>query len=158
MKVHSTTLSNKDSDYIVSFNAQYQKYNREPLAEKGKYESEVKVQKIGDEKMFGYSCVHIRVSYTITALHQIAHSVDDEWYSAEVPGAQYLSPALLESHSPQVVNKIMAAGCNGVLVKFRSGEMHLQLAGITKKDLPDAAFTLPANYQPDKNTGLYGLQ
>jgi len=158
MKVHSTTLSNKDSACIVSFNAQYQKYNREPLAEKGKYESDVKVQKIGDEKMFGYNCVHIRVSYTITALHQTSHSTDDEWYSDEVPGARYLSPILSESHSPQVVQKIMAAGCRGALVKFKSGEMHIQLTSITKKDLPDTTFTLPANYQPDKNTGLYGLQ
>lgn len=158
MKVHSAILSNKDSAYIVSLNAQYQKYNREPLAERGKYESEVKVQKVGDEKMFGYSCVHIRVSYTITALHQTAHSTDDEWYSNGVPGAQYLSPVLLESHSPQVVQKIMAAGCSGALVKFKSGEMHIQLTSITKKDLPDATFTLPANYQSDKNAGLYGLQ
>jgi hypothetical protein len=158
MKVHSTILSNKDSVYIVSLNAQYQKYNREPLAERGKYEAEVKVQKIGDEKMFGYSCVHIRVSYTITALHQTAHSIDDEWYSEEVPGARYLSPVLLESHSPQVVQKIMAAGCSGALVKFRSGEFHLQLTTITKKDLPDSTFILPVNYQSDKNTGLYGLQ
>jgi len=158
MNVHSTILGNKDSAYIVSLNAQYQKYNREPLAERGKYESEVKVQKIGDEKMFGYSCVHIRVSYTITALHQTAHSTDDEWYSSDVPGAQYLSPVLLESHSPQVVQKIMAAGCSGALVKFKSGEMHIQLTSITKKDLPDTTFTLPATYQPDKNTDLYGLQ
>lgn len=158
IKVHSTMLSHKDSAYIVSLNTQYQKYNRDPLAERGKYESEVKVQKIGDEKMFGYSCVHIRVSYTITALHQTSHSTDDEWYSNDVPGAQYLSPVLVESHSPQVVQKIMAAGCNGALVKFRSAEMHLQLTGITKKELPDTTFTIPANYQPDKNTGLYGLQ
>jgi len=158
MKAHSTTLSNKDSGYIVSFNTQYQKYNREPLADKGKYESDVQVQKIGAEKMFGYSCMHIRVSYTITALHQTTHSTDDEWYSNDVPGAQYLSPVLLESHSPQVVQKIMAAGCSGALVKFKSGEMHIQLTGITKKDLPDTTFTLPANYQLDKNTDLYGLQ
>jgi len=158
MQAHSTTLSDKDSDYIVSFNAQYQKYKREDLTEKGKYESEVSVQKIGVEKMFGYSCMHIRVSYTIKALHQTAHSIDDEWYSNEVPGAQYLSPVILESHSPQVVQKIMAAGCNGALVKFKSGEMHIQLTSITKKDMPDAAFTLPANYQFDKNTDLYGLQ
>lgn len=158
MQVHSTVLSNKDSAYDVSFNTQYQKYNRESLAERGKYESEVKVQKIGDEKMFGYSCVHIRVSYTITALHQTSHSIDDEWYSTEVPGAQYLSPVLLESHSPQVVQKIMAIGCSGALVKFRSDDMHIQLTSITKKDLPDTTFTLPANYQSDKNTGLYGLQ
>ncbi|HVU94807.1 MAG TPA: DUF4412 domain-containing protein [Puia sp.] len=158
MKVHSTILSHKDSAYIVSFNSQYQKYNREPLSERGKYESEVKVQKIGDEKMFGYSCVHIRVSYTITALHQTVHSTDDEWYSNDVPGAQYVSPVLFESHSPQVVQKIMAAGCSGALVNFKSAEMHLQLTGITKKDAPDTTFTLPANYQLDKNTGLYGLQ
>ncbi|HVU83992.1 MAG TPA: DUF4412 domain-containing protein, partial [Puia sp.] len=158
MKAHTTTLSDKDSGYIVSFNAQYQKYNREPLAEKGKYESEVGVQKLGVEKMFGYTCMHIRVSYTIKALHQTAHSTDDEWYSNEVPGAQYLSPVLLENHSPQVIQKIMAAGCSGALVKFRSGEMHMQLTSITKKDLPDATFTLPANYQLDKNTDLYGLQ
>ncbi|MBS1601733.1 MAG: DUF4412 domain-containing protein [Bacteroidetes bacterium] len=158
MKVHSTILCNKDSAYIVSLNVQYQKYNREPLTERGKYESEVKVQKIGDEKMFGYSCVHIRVSYTITALHQTAHCIDDEWYSQEVPGAQYLSPVVLESHSPQVVKKIMAAGCSGALVKFKSGEMQLQLTSIIKKELPDTAFTQPGNYQPDKNTDLYGLQ
>ncbi len=158
MKAHSSTISDKDSSDIISFNAQYQKYNREKIATKGKNESDVQVQKIGTEKLFGFNCVHIRLSYTVTALHQTSHITEDEWYSDEVPGAQFLSPAILESHAPAAIQKIMAAGCSGALVKLRSKEMLFQLSGITKSDSTDAVFALPANYQPDKNTDLYGIQ
>lgn len=158
MKIHATTLSNKDSAYIISFNAQYQKYTREKIADKGKYESNVQVQKIGTEKMFGFNCMHIRVSYTVSALHQTTHITDDEWYSSEVPGAQFLSPRISESHAPEAIQKIIATGCNGALVKFKSGATLIQLTGISKKDMSDSLFVLPANYQPDKNTDLYGVQ
>ena len=82
----------------------------------------------------------------------------DEWYSSEVPGAQLLSLRISESHAPGPIQKIMATGCNGALVKFKSGATLIQLTDITKKDMPDSVFVLPANYQPDKNTDLYGVQ
>ena len=36
--------------------------------------------------------------------------------------------------------------------------MVLQLGSIVQKDMPDSTFMLPANYQEDKNTALYGIQ
>jgi hypothetical protein len=126
----------------------------------GKTQSNIQVQKIGNEKMFGYNCVHVKITYTVKGLNQTANCVDEEWYSSEVPGAQYVSPAIYETHSPDVIQKIIATGCNGALVKRKTGNNAalLQLTSITKKDIPGALFVLPANYQPDKNTDLYGLQ
>ncbi len=128
----------------------------------GKNESGVQVQKIGNEKMFGYNCVHVKISYTLKALGQSTNIQNDEWYSTDVPGSQYLSPMIFENHSPDVVNKIIDAGCLGVLVKSitrSAGSLQLiQLTGITQKDTPGSMFILPANYQEDKNTALYDIQ
>jgi hypothetical protein len=102
------------------------------------------------------------VIYAIKGLGQAAHEQDDEWYSNGIPGAQFLTPVIFEIHSPEVVKQIMGTGCSGVLVKSitkSAGSFQLvQLSNIIKKDMPDSTFVLPANYQEDKNTALYGIQ
>ena len=162
MKVHATSLASINETYTINTNNQYKKFNKQQRSDAGKNESNVQVQKIGVEKMFDYNCVHVRVTYTIKGLGQVAHEQDDEWYSNEVPGAQFLSPVIFENHSPAVVKQIIDAGCSGVLVKSitaSSGASQIvQLSSITKKDMPDSTFILPANYQEDKNTALYGIQ
>ena len=162
MKVHATSLASVNENYSIHTNDQYKKYNKQQRSDVGQNESDVTVQKIGAEKMFDYNCMHIRVTYTIKGLGQVAHEQDDEWYSNEVPGAPFLSPVIFENHSPAVVKKIIDAGCSGALVKFISkstGSLELvQLSSINKKDMPDSTFILPANYQEDKNTALYGIQ
>ena len=117
---------------------------------------------MSDEKMFGYNCTHIMVSYTVKALGQTSHEQNEEWYSIDVPGAQYVSPLIFENHAPAVVKKIMDAGCAGILVKSlnkSTGSSYtMQLNSITKKDMPSSQFSLPANYAQDKNTTLYDIQ
>jgi Domain of unknown function (DUF4412) len=162
MKVHATSLANIHEDYSINLNEQYKKYAKQQRSDIGKYEYEVQVEKIGNEKMFGYNCIHLKITYTLKALGQTSHAQNDEWYSADVPGAQYLSPVIFENHSPAVVKKIIDAGCSGILVKSiskSSGSSQLmQLSSITQKDMPDSMFNLPANYQEDKNTALYDMQ
>lgn len=162
MKVHATSLASVNENYSISLNDQYKKYYKEQRSDAGKNESDVQVQKIGNEKMFGYNCVHVRVTYAVKALGQTAHEQNDEWYSSDVPGAELVSPAIFESHSPAIVKNILYAGCSGALVKSvttSSGSSEvIQLSSIIKKDLPDSTFTLPANYQEDKNTALYDIQ
>lgn len=162
MKLHSTSLANIDERYSIILNDQYKKYNKQQRSDLGKNELDVHVQKIGAEKLFGYNCVHVKISYTLKALGQTAHISDDEWYSADVPGAQFLSPLIFENHSPAVVKKIMDTGCQGTLVKSvttSTGSTQLiQLSSITQKDMPDSLFSLPPNYQEDKNTSLYDIQ
>lgn len=106
--------------------------------------------------------MHVRVTYTIKGLGQVAHLQDDIWYSDEVPGAQFLSPVIFENHSTAVVKQITDAGCSGVLVKSittSTGSSQLiQLSKIIKKEMPDSTFLLPTNYLEDKNTALYGIQ
>lgn len=162
MKVHATSLESINENYSINTNDQYKKYNKQPRSDVGKNESDVQVQKIGAEKMYGYNCVHVRVTYTIKGLGQVAHEQDDEWYSKEVPGAPFLSPVIFENHSSAVVKQITDAGCSGVLVKsitVSSGASQIvQLSSIIKKDMPDSTFILPASYKEDKNTPLYGIQ
>lgn len=162
MKVHSTALANKNSDYTINLNDQFKKYNKQSRKEQGKNDFNVTVKKIGNEKMFGYNCVHVQITYTVSALHQTDHEQDDEWYSTEVPGAQFLSPVIFENHSPATVKKMMDLDCAGALVKLASHSKEanhwVQLTHIERKDLPVAFFTLPTNYQQDKNTILYGMQ
>jgi hypothetical protein len=162
MKVHTTSLASVSENYSISLNDQYKKYNKQQRSDAGKNESGVQVQKIGNEKMFGYNCVHVRVTYTVKALGQTAHEQNDEWYSGDMPGADFLSPAIFETHSPAIVKEIMDAGCSGALVKSvttstGSSEV-IQLSSIIKKDMPDSTFTLSPNYQEDKNTALYDIQ
>ena len=162
MKVHATSLSGTNENYSIILNDQYKKYNKQQRNELGKNESNVQVQKIGNEKLFGYNCVHIKISYTLKALGQTANMQNDEWYSTDVAGSQFLSPVIFENHSPDVVKKIMDAGCSGILVKSinkSSGSLQLiQLSSISQKDMPDSTFNLPANYEEDKNTALYDIQ
>ncbi|HEY5367631.1 MAG TPA: DUF4412 domain-containing protein [Hanamia sp.] len=162
MKIHVTSLASINEDYRINTNDQYKKYSKQPKSDLGKNDFDVQVQKIGAEKMFGYNCIHVKVTYTIKGLGQVAHEQDDEWYSNEVPGSQFLSPVIFENHSLAVVKKIMDAGCSGALVKSvtsSSGSSQLiQLSRITQKDMPDSMFTLPSNYQEDKNTAFYGIQ
>ncbi len=162
MKVHATSLAGINENYTIILNDQYKKYNKQQRNDLGKNESGVQVQKIGNEKLFGYNCVHVKISYTLKALGQTTNMQNDEWYSSEVPGSQFLSPVIFENHSSDVVKKIMDAGCSGILVKSiskASGSLQLmQLSSITQKDMPDSTFNLPANYQEDKNTALYGMQ
>ncbi len=162
MKVHSTSLAGLNENYSIILNDQYKKYNKQQRSDLGKNELNVQVQKIGNEKLFGCNCVHVKISYTLKALGQTENMQDDEWYSADVPGAQFLSPIIFENHSPDVVKKIVDVGCSGALVKSvisSTGSSQLmQLSSITQKDMPDSTFNLPANYQEDKNTALYDIQ
>jgi hypothetical protein len=162
MKVHSTSLAGINETYSINLNDQYKKYAKQQRSDLGKNESAVEVQKAGSEKMFGYNCVHVKIYYTIKELGQTAHLQDDEWYSNEVPGSQFLSPFIFENHSAAVVKKIMDDGCAGVLVKSvtTSAEASkiVQLTGIIKKDIHSLMFSFPSNYQEDKNVNLYDIQ
>lgn len=162
MKVHATSLASVHENYSINLNEQFKKYAKQYRTEVGKNEYNVVVQKIGAEKMFGYNCIHIKIIYTLKALGQTSHEQDDEWYSADVSGAQFVSPIIFENHAPAVVKKIMDTGCTGVLVKSVTkspGSFSImQLSAITKKDMPDSLFTVPPTYQEDKNTVLYDIQ
>jgi hypothetical protein len=162
MKVHATSLSGINENCNVILNDQYKKYNKQQKSDLGKNESNVQVQKIGNGKLFGYNCVHIKISYTLTALGQTSNMQNEEWYSADVPGSQFLSPVIFENHSPTVVKRIADAGCSGALVKSvttsKGSSQLIELSSITQKGIPDSIFNLPANYQEDKNTALYDLQ
>ena len=162
MKVHATSMASIHENYSINLNEQYKKFAKQYRTESGKNEYDVQVQKIGNEKMFGYNCVHVKIFYTVKALGQTSPEENEEWYSAELPGAQYVSPVIFENHTPGVVKKIMDAGCAGILVKSltqATGSSYvLQLSSITKKDMPASTFTLPSNYQEDKNTSLYDIQ
>ena len=162
MKVHASSLASVKENYSINLNEQYKKYSKQYRAESGKYEYDVQVQKIGNEKMFGYNCTHVEITYTVKALGQTSHEQNDEWYSADVPGADYVSPVIFENHTPAVVKKIMDAGCSGILVKSITKSTGLsyvlQLSSITKKDMPSSQFNIPNAYQQDKNTVLYNIQ
>ena len=162
MKVHASSLASIKENYSINLNEQYKKYSKQFRTESGKNEYDVQVQKIGNEKMFGYNCTHVIITYTVKALGQTAHEVNDEWYSADIPGAQYISPVIFENHNPAVVKKIINAGCSGILVKSittSTGSSYLlQLSSITKKDIPDSQFHIPSSYTEDKNTVLYDIQ
>ncbi|HEV8082322.1 MAG TPA: DUF4412 domain-containing protein [Chitinophagaceae bacterium] len=78
MKVHATSLASINGNYNINLNDQYKKYAKQQRSDVGKNESQVEVQKIGNEKIFGYNCVYVRITYTIKGLGQTAHEQDDE--------------------------------------------------------------------------------
>ncbi|MBS1758457.1 MAG: DUF4412 domain-containing protein [Bacteroidetes bacterium] len=162
MKVHATSLAGINENYSINLNEQYKKFAKQYRADAGKNEEGVTVQKIGNEKMFGFNCTHIKITATVKALGQTSHEVYDEWYSNEVPGAALVSPVIFENHAPAIVKKIIDAGCSGILVKSISNSQDIsflmQLSQIIKKDMPETTFTLPAGYTEDKNTDFYNIQ
>src|SRR6185312_6279670 len=73
MKVHSTSLAGLNENYYIILNDQYKKYNKQPRSDERKNELDVQVKKIGNEKMFGYNCVHVKITYTLKALGETVH-------------------------------------------------------------------------------------
>src|SRR6185437_14874365 len=65
MKVHAISLASIHENYSINLNEQFKKYSKQYRTESGKNIYDVSVQKIGNEKMFGYNCAHVKINYTV---------------------------------------------------------------------------------------------
>jgi Domain of unknown function (DUF4412) len=124
----------------------------------------IKVTKLGNEKLYGFNCVHAKVSSITHFMGQTETGELDIWRSEEVPGASSLESTIQILVSPitlEMENKLVQAGCKGAILKVswhdKNSDVIKELIKVTKQEIPDSVFVIPAGYRENKNAALYSL-
>ncbi|MBS1915092.1 MAG: DUF4412 domain-containing protein [Bacteroidetes bacterium] len=124
----------------------------------------ITVTKAGEEKLHGFNCVHAKITGTSVFMHQTMKIDMDIWRSMETPGAALLESTVQTIISPfttEIENKLQQINCKGAIIKAvmddAGSNVTKELYSITKKNIPDSVFDIPAGYKEDKNTELYFL-
>ena len=126
--------------------------------------TESTVTKIGEEKVFGYNCVHVKVisSKKIGSFYNEMDTIN-VWRSRDVPMqsgvkelfTQFESRTGSYMYSKETAAKIKEMGCEGFTVKLTTSakdhSMVMQLTKAEHKALPTAMFQIPAGYKEIKS-------
>ena len=134
------------------------------IREKNYTVTDIKVVKIGEEKLHGFNCVHAKVTSLTHFMGQAQSNEFDLWRSEEVPGASNLESSIQVLSSPftlDIENQLIKMGCRGAIVKIefdqKSSLVRKELFKITKQDIDDFIFNVPSDFRKDQNTTLYSL-
>ena len=134
------------------------------IREKNYTVTDIKVVKIGEEKLHGFNCVHAKVTSLTHFMGQAQSNEFDIWRSEEVPGASNLESSIQVLSSPftlAIEDQLVKMGCRGAIVKIefdqKSSVVRKELFKITKEDMDDFIFNVPSDFKEDKNTTLYSL-
>jgi hypothetical protein len=126
--------------------------------------TESTVTKVGEEKVFGYDCVHAKVisNKKIGSFYNETDTIN-VWRSIEVPMQSNVKELFtrFESrtgsymYSKETAAKLKEMGCEGFLVKLtmngKNVSMVMQLTKAEHRTLPASMFQIPAGYSEDKN-------
>jgi len=134
------------------------------IQEKNYSVTDIKVMKVGNEKLHGFNCVHAKVTAVTHFMGQNTNNEFDIWRSEEVPGASQLESTIQVLASPftlSMEDRLVKSGCKGAIVKIEFNEKTMivrkELFKITRQDIDDSIFNVPSDYKEDKNTSLYSL-
>lgn len=131
------------------------------------FKTESTVEKVGDETMDGFHCVHARV-VSKKSMGSFYSTVDttELWASPDVPMqadfqhwyTQFQKKSGGGLFSADVTGKLQQMGCTGFYVRFqmrgKDSDMTLDLTKTERRDLPASLFEIPAGYTEDKSGGL----
>jgi len=126
--------------------------------------TESTVTKVGEEKVFGYDCIHAKVisDKKIGSFYNVADTIN-LWRSKDVPMqadvkalfTQFESRTGSYMYSKETVAKLKEMGCEGFTVKMiTNAKDHSTVMQLTKaehKTLPASMFQIPAGYKEIKN-------
>jgi hypothetical protein len=129
--------------------------------------TESTVTRIGEEKVFGYDCVHARI-ISNKKIGNFYNQTDtmNVWRSKDVPMqsgvkdlfSQFESRTGSYMYSKETAAKLKAMGCEGFLVKLtmngKNVSMVMQLTKSEHRNLPASMFQIPAGYKETKE-GAY---
>ena len=103
-------------------------------------DADISVQDLGQEKIGQYSSTHFVVT--------IKKGKKDIWITKDIGGSNifYIGPYLYYPKGSLVANKLIAAGGDGVVVKWKVGESIGALTSYQKKSLPSSTFVAPSDY------------
>ena len=121
-------------------------------------------EKVDDEKIGDYNCVHARIIST-RKMGPLGNMVDtfDVWKSNDVPILPSYKNWMDEfekktgsgMYSLETVKQLQQMGCTGFLVKLlmnsKSSNMIMQLTKVEHRDFPQSLFEVPAGYKEEKN-------
>jgi hypothetical protein len=124
------------------------------------------VSKLGNEKLLGFDCVHVRI-ISNKDIGGMIRELDtmDIWKSKDVPVPSVFVPIMerIESgtgfaYAKDVPAQLKQMGCDGFLVKMQIRSKGLftvmELIKAEKRDLSKSLFAIPAGYKEDKNGGI----
>lgn len=136
--------------YSMSLNTQLKTYTLNVIdsaalrAMTGGYQ----VTKVGTETVQGYSCVHARLTQTMTHTQVITLDI---WTSKDVPGYGRFQSMSGSYVTPGMMVELEQAGCGGFFVKMtmRSKDvaMDMVLETAEKKTFSGDVFAVPAGYK-----------
>lgn len=167
INTHYSFLMNNSFTHLVLNNDHkvYTSQKAEQAIQERNYSvTNIKVSKIGNEKLHGFNCVHAKVTAVTHFMNQIQDNEFDVWRSEEVPGSSFLESSIEVLASPftlSMENELVKMGCKGAIVKIEFNEksslVRKELYKITKQNVDDSIFNIPPGYKEDKNTSLYSL-
>ncbi len=123
------------------------------------------VTKIGEEKILGFNCVHVKIIID-KGLGSLFRSPDtlDIWKSPEVPlndvYTKYVDKFQSASgnaglYSADVDNQLKKMGCTGFIVKMvlhnNRSTMNQELTKVEHRDFAKSLFEIPPGYKEDKD-------
>ena len=124
------------------------------------------VNKLGNEKLLGFDCVHVRI-ISNKEIGTLIKELDtmDLWKSRDVPVPSTFASIMERITSGQgfifakdVPAQLKQMGCDGFLVKIqirgKDVTSNFELTKAEKRDLPKSLFVIPAGYKEDKSGGF----
>ncbi|MDP4254746.1 MAG: DUF4412 domain-containing protein [Bacteroidota bacterium] len=102
--------------------------------------AEISVTLVGTETINGYSCKHFIINWKI--------SKKELWITQDLGTSPvYILPAFLYYHPGSVfLDKLIAAGGAGIVVKGVTGPANIILAHVDKTSPPSSVFAIPSGY------------
>jgi hypothetical protein len=167
VKSHYSFLMDNTFTHIL-MNDDHKVYTRqkaeETIQQKNYTVTDIKVTRIGKEKLHGFSCVHAKVASVTHFMAEAQRNEFDIWRSEEVPGAASLESSIQVLSAPFTLvmeDRLVKMGCRGAVVKIefnqKSSVIRKELFRIDKQNIDASIFNIPAGYREDKNTSLYSL-
>lgn len=119
-------------------------------------------EKIGEEKILGFNCVHARVTSVQSAGKiSLPKETWDFWKSNDVPILPSVQKMMTQFESKggsidsrATAEQLKQMGCDGFLVKMTSNNkdvsFNMQLTKVEHRDIPASMFEIPAGYKETK--------
>lgn len=155
----TTIMKASNPDLVISIdeeNKTYSEINLKDLPmmqdedeEEGE-EAEVKVEKLGWEKVLGYNCDHVRVTSE--------DQTTELWVTKDVLGFDTFSEMTRqdEKQNKGLMKSLQASGLNGFPLKMKEAStgMTWEVTKIEKQNVPASKFEVPAGYKKQSMPGM----
>ncbi len=109
--------------------------------------SDIMIENSGTEQVDNFSCTHFVITQKFPRIpNRVVKR--DVWITKDLGGGNlyYVGSYLYHPKGSIIANKILAAGGNGIVVKWATEGTSADLVGVEKKSLPGSTFAVPTGY------------